>query len=74
MSIAASAPPRRGSKRTIWLIVAAGLLLLLGANAHLVYVAVMSQPGCVAHAKLGQTTAASGTFSAAKSACWGGTP
>ena len=31
-----------------WLLVPAGLLLFAGANAHLVYVAVQSQPDCVA--------------------------
>ena len=33
----------------IWLAVCSGLLLVLMANAHLVYVAVSSQPDCVAH-------------------------
>ena len=35
------APSRRVA---IWLAVAAGLLLVIGANAHLVYMAVLSQP------------------------------
>ena len=34
-----------------WLLVPAGLLLFAGANAHLVYVAVPSQPDCVAHSE-----------------------
>lgn len=55
---------RRG---TIWLAVTALALFVVGANAHLVYVAVTSQPECVAHHKLG--AAADGSFSAAKSAC-----
>ena len=33
------------------MLVPAGLLLVAGANAHLVYVAVQSQPDCVAHLK-----------------------
>lgn len=41
------------SRRAIWLLVGAGLLALLGANAHLVYVAVTSQPDCVAHLRPG---------------------
>ena len=49
-----------------WLLVPAGLLLFAGANAHLVYVAVQSQPGCVAHIK---HTGDSGGYRAAKSAC-----
>ncbi|MBV8169507.1 MAG: hypothetical protein JO021_22110 [Alphaproteobacteria bacterium] len=51
--------------RTTWLLVAAGVLLLVGAHAHLVYVAVMSQPACVAHARAGEA----GGLSAARSAC-----
>jgi hypothetical protein len=34
-----------------WLLVSAGLLLVAGANAHLVYVAVRSQPDCVEKSK-----------------------
>lgn len=49
----------------IWLLVGAGLLLLIGANTHLVYVAMRSQPDCVAHARLGD----GGGFGAARSAC-----
>lgn len=55
------------TRRTIWLAVTALALFVVGANAHLVYVAVTSQPECVAHHKLG--AAADGSFSAAKSAC-----
>ena len=51
----------------IWVGVAALALFVVGANAHPVYVAVTSQPECVAHHKLG--AAADGSFSAAKSAC-----
>jgi hypothetical protein len=51
--------------RAIWLFVAAGVLLVAGANAHLVYVALSSQPACVAHVKPGET----GGLSAARSAC-----
>ena len=49
-----------------WLLVPAGLLLVAGANAHLVYVAVTSQPDCVPHLK---EAGASGSYRAAKSAC-----
>ena len=74
MSAVPSVLPQPGGRWKIGLLVAAGLLLLIGANAHLVYVAVTSQPACVAHVKLGQSTATSGSFSAAKSACSGATP
>ena len=58
-----SAKTARGQRHVaLWLTVAAGLLLLVGANAHLVYVAVTTQPDCVAHAR-------DGTGAAAKSAC-----
>lgn len=46
-----------------------GLLFLLLSNAHLVYVAVTSQPDCVSHIKLSETPAPAGSFSAAKSSC-----
>jgi len=58
-----------GARWTIGLVVAAGLMALIGANAHLVYVAVTSQPDCVSHIKPGQDGAPSGTFRAAKSSC-----
>jgi hypothetical protein len=48
-----------------WLLVPAGLLLFAAANAHLVYVAIRSQPDCVAHAK----ETGDGGYIAAKSAC-----
>lgn len=50
----------------LWLVIAAGLGLVLGANAHLVYVAESSQPACVAHLRSG---ARRDGFSAAQSAC-----
>jgi len=68
MSGALSTSRRLKGRTAIGLIVAAGLLLLIGANAHLVYVAVTSQPDCVAHLRQGDG-AASGSFRAAKSAC-----
>jgi hypothetical protein len=49
--------PRR---TTIWLVVAGLLLLVAAANAHLVFVAVTSQPECVDKA---------GAFHAAASTC-----
>jgi hypothetical protein len=46
-----------------------GLLIVLLANAHLVYVAFTSQPDCVAHIKASEVPAPRGSFSAANSAC-----
>jgi len=65
-----AAPITRGLTRklAIWLAVAAGLFLIVGANAHLVYVAVTSQSECVAHIRPGEGVQP-GSFSAADSAC-----
>ena len=56
-----------GSKTwLVWVLVSAGLLLFAGANAHLFYVAVQSQPDCVQHVK----AAGDGNgYRAAQSAC-----
>ena len=67
MSVALSTRRRLKSRTIIGLLVLAGLLLLAGANAHLVYIAVTSQPDCVDHVRQGE--AGNGTFRAAKSAC-----
>ena len=58
---------KRGQRPAIWLWISAGLLLVAAANAHLVYVAVTSQPPCVPHYRPGEATG--GAFSAARSAC-----
>lgn len=56
--------------RTFYLILAGiALAVVLLANAHLVYVAVGSQPGCVPHAKADGGKPAVGVFGAAKPSC-----
>ena len=65
---------RLGSRWTIGLLVLAGVLLVAGANAHLLYVALTSQPDCVAHVRpgdvrQGDVNAKPGQFAVAKSAC-----
>ncbi|MGN6548979.1 MAG: hypothetical protein ACTHJ3_03670 [Pararhizobium sp.] len=53
-----------------WMVglrVTAGVVLFAGANAHLVYVALASHPGCVAHLK--DAGSGPGEFRAAQSAC-----
>lgn len=60
--------PAGRHKLAIGLAVGAGLALLVGANWHLVHVALTSQPDCVAHLRQGETSAA-GVYSAARSAC-----
>jgi hypothetical protein len=50
-------------------MIAAGLALFAGANAHLIYVAVKSQPDCVPHAKMGGEAGSTAGLSAANSSC-----
>jgi len=53
----------------LWAAIGAGVLLLLIANSHLVYMAIVSQPECVAHLRQGEGDPAQGKFSAARSSC-----
>jgi hypothetical protein len=64
MTARATGSSRRWTRA--WVLVPAGLLLVAAANAHLVYVAVTSQPVCVPHLKEAGT---GGSYRAAKSAC-----
>jgi hypothetical protein len=57
------------AKVVVWTAVCGGVLLLLIANAHLVYTAVTSQPDCVAHIRPGEGASQVGLFSAARSSC-----
>lgn len=54
-------------KKTAWGLVAMTCALLIGANAHFIYLATSTQPDCVAHKKTGMTPEKG--FSAAKSSC-----
>jgi hypothetical protein len=65
----AVAPMRKRGRFVLWLGIASGLLLLAGANWHLVHVATTSQPDCVAHSRLGSGDGERGVFSAAQSSC-----
>ncbi len=56
------------TRSLVWLIVALGALLLIAVNVHLVYVAMLSQPDCVAHAKPGEANSMH-AFGAAQSSC-----
>lgn len=51
----------------IALLVLVGVVLVVGANTHLLYVAISSAPDCVGHLKRGD--AEPGRFSAARSDC-----
>jgi len=56
------------TKAVVGLVVAGLVALVLAANAHLVYVAVTSQPDCVPHLKRADV-GHSGSYRAANSAC-----
>jgi hypothetical protein len=56
-------------KVAIWLLICIGLLVLVAANGHLVYVAMTSQPDCVAHVRQGEGNGTHERFSAARSSC-----
>jgi hypothetical protein len=56
-------------KVAIRLMIGFGLLFLAVANGHLVYVAMMSQPDCVAHVRHGEHNGTDVRFSAAGSSC-----
>lgn len=62
-----TATVKTGRRAVAWLLVAAGLLLLVSANWHLVYVATVSQPDCVPH--LRQNQPQSNEYRAAVSSC-----
>jgi hypothetical protein len=61
--------PRTRTTTRIWLLLAVVVAAVLAANAHLIHVATMSQPACVAHLNQGEGDAARGLFSAAQSSC-----
>ena len=62
-------PPPAASTKKYRMILWAGLLIVVLANLHLVYVAVSSQPECVAHVRADVAPATNGSFAAANSAC-----
>lgn len=69
MSEIATSPQARRRKLVVGLAVGGGLLLLAGANWHLVHVAISSQPDCVPHLRRGEGEGRPGAYSAARSAC-----
>lgn len=64
-----ASPYRRhaGTKKALVMIAGAVLVVFCAANAHLVYVAFRSDPGCVAHHRTASNRP--GVYRAAKSAC-----
>ena len=58
--------PRLNWRLVSFFIVGAGALVFIGANAHLVHVALSSQPDCVEHLK---TEGQDGAYRAARPSC-----
>ena len=66
---AANARPGRPVHLRLWLVVALAAAAFVAANAHLIYVATISQPACVTHLRQGEASVERGLFSAAQSSC-----
>jgi hypothetical protein len=69
MSAAGSSIGRSIGSCRLWLAIGGALVLVLAANAHFLYVAITSQPACVAHVRAGEGSADRRLFSAAQSSC-----
>lgn len=69
MSGAVAVKSQFKAKVFLWAMICVGMATVLIANAHLVYMAVVSQPDCVAHMRRGEVALDRGKFSAAKSSC-----
>lgn len=54
---------------SLWVLLVVAAAVFITANAHLIYVATMSQPACLTHLKQGEGDATRGLFSAAESSC-----
>ena len=61
--------PRVRPMISFWVLLAVAAAVFIAANAHLIYVATMSQPACLTHLKQGEGDATRGLFSAAESSC-----
>lgn len=61
------APGKSKRSTSLWVVAGVGVLILLGANAHMAYVAIATDPGCVPHIK--EKGDAPGEYRAAKSSC-----
>ena len=61
--------PRAKTMTSFWVLLAVAAAAFIAANAHLIYVATMSQPACLTHLKQGEGDATRGLFSAAESSC-----
>ena len=69
---AGSAPAPRAlwrGRALVIALVAGGFAAFLAANAHFLYVAIMSQPECISHSKEPRSAIPGGLYQAAKPAC-----
>ena len=62
-------PKRTRGKVAVAVLVAAGVAGFIAANAHFIYVSVMSQPDCMEHAKEPDSGGSATVYRAAKSSC-----
>jgi hypothetical protein len=69
MTAMAKPVSQRRMKIAVALAIAVGGALIVAANAHLLYVAITSQPDCVAHVRRGDGMGTDTGFSAATSSC-----
>jgi hypothetical protein len=60
---------RARTRIRVWLVLAFAVAVFIAANAHLIYIAITSQPACVTHLKQGEGAAERGLFTAAQSSC-----
>lgn len=61
--------PRLRQRTFFFLLAGIVLAVIIFANAHLVYVATMSQPDCVPHVKADGSPVPEGAYTVAQSAC-----
>ena len=76
MTVAAETAEAATAPRVFWrrralviALVAGGFAAFLAANAHFLYVAIMSQPECISHSKEPRSAIPGGLYQAAKPAC-----
>src|SRR5262245_3279205 len=61
--------PRARPMIGLWVLLVLAAAVFIAANVHLVHVATVSQPACLAHLRQGEGDAARGLYGAASSSC-----
>jgi hypothetical protein len=68
--LATTSPVKRAQTPAwVWLLLTLVAAVFLAANAHLIYVAAISQPACIEHLRQGHGDLDRGRFAAAQSSC-----